>query len=322
MNIRNVDSILQSADLPKESLHFGDNYIVSNLSGFKTLMGKLQGLPLFKAPREMLLGSPIYTTSGDSITVTDSEYNKIYLMHSNVVNGISALLDVSKELQPPEDADSITIKIPNPADFNEAVEFQSDFLIAISQNVLNPEIGGKVVLTSWEADPFRLTLSLGSSRAVGLVGGMASAATVAIKKHQEGRLFEHMVKDLDVKKEAIQEILRGVQVYINLLLDIEAKKVHAKNFSETTNGEQKERLLHGIKLFMGLIQKGAEIDPSPKASESVRSLFPVFGKLSLIGLGTKQIQDSESLADSNQVPSVTPGVAAGLPEVERLAAAA
>jgi hypothetical protein len=244
-------------------------------------MSKIEDLPLFKAPRETLLGSSIYTTSADSIKVQDSEYNSIYLMHSNVVNGIAAFLDFFRDLLPPEDDASVSIKIPDPADFNEAVEFQSDILIAISQNVVNPKIGGKVILKAWEPGSFRLTLNLGSSLAVGLVGGMASAATKALKKHQEGKTFEHMVKGLDVKTEAIQEVLRGLQVYVNLLLGIEAKKLNAKNFGESANSEQEARLIHGIKLFMGLIEKGAEIEPSLKASAGVKDLFPDFSTLAL-----------------------------------------
>jgi hypothetical protein len=281
MNIRSVESILQSIDLPKESLDFGAEYVVGNLSGFKGLMSKINDLPLFQAPKEMLLASSIYTASEDSIKVQDSEYNSIYLMHSNVVNGITAFLDFFKDLLPPEDDDSVTIKIPDPSDFNEAVEFQSDFLIAISQNVVNPTIGGQVILKAWEPGSFRLTLNLGSNLAVGLVGGMASAAAKAIKKHQEGKGFEQMVKGLDVKNEAIQEVLRGLQVYVNGLLGVEAKKLNTESFGDSANPEQETRLLHGIKLFMGLIEKGAEIHPSLKSSERVKDLFPDFSKLSL-----------------------------------------
>jgi hypothetical protein len=281
MNIKNVDSILQSVNLPKESLDFSTDHIVGNLSGFKTLMSKINDLPLFKAPRERLLGSSIYTTSGDTIKLQDPEYNDIYVMHSNIVNGISALLDVFKDLLPPENADSVSIRIPDPADFNEAVEFQSDFLIAISQNVLNPQIGGKITLTGWGPGSFRFTLNLGSSQAVGLVGGMARAATKALQKHQEGKKFEPMVKGLDVKNEAIQEVLRGLQVYVNSLLGSEAKNLHAKNFGGSADPEQEGRLLHGMKILMGLIDKGAEIHPSSKASESVRNLFPEFSQPAL-----------------------------------------
>jgi hypothetical protein len=321
MNIRNADSILQSVNLPKESLSFGDNFVVGNLSGFKTLMGKINDLPLFKASRGMLLGSSIYATGGDSIKVHESEYNKIHLMHGHVVNGISELLDLFKERQTPEDADSVTIRIPDPADFNAAVEFQSDFLIAISQNVQHPKIGGKVILTAWEPGPFRLTLNLGSSLAVALVGGMASAATAALSKHQEGKMFEHMIQGLDVKNDAIQEVLRGLQIYVNSMLDIEAKKLRARNFGESSNPEQEERLLHGIKLFMGLIEKGGEIRTSLKASESVKTLFPDFSKLSLMGPRTQQPEDSEGLMERSKKPSTTFGNVGGLTEVERLQAA-
>jgi hypothetical protein len=321
MNIRNIDSILRSVNIPKESLDFGNNFSVGNLSGFKDLMGKIKDLPLFKAQKEILLASSIYTTSGDTINVPDAEYNEIFLAHANIINGISALLDAFKELLPPENADSVTIKIPDPSDFNEAVEFQSDFLIAISQNVANPKIGGKVVLTAWEQAPFRLTLNLGSSLAVGLVGGMARVAAVAIKKHQEGRTFVPMVKGLDVKSEAIQEVLRGLQVYVNLLLNIETKKLHTKHFGESSDLEQESRLVHGIKLFMGLIEKGAEIQPSLAAPESVKNLFPDFSKLCLLGPKAKQVEEAESLIDSIKEPSVTPVQAGLLPEPEQLRAA-
>jgi hypothetical protein len=245
------------------------------------------------------------------------------MIHGNIVNGISAILDVFKDLLPPEDAHSVTIKIPEPADFNEAVEFQSDFLMAISQNVMNPKIGGKVVLTAWEPGGFWLTLNLGSSVAVELLGGMASAATAGLKKHREGSVFEEMVKGLDVKKEAIQEILRGLQIYVNMLLDIESKKPHAKHFGETSNPEQEARLLHGIKLFLGLINKGAELKPAVTASDSVKGAFPDFGKVALIGSETEEVEESETSPEpeSNTEPAPAPVTAEAPPEAEQLQAA-
>jgi hypothetical protein len=54
MNIKKVESVLQSVNLPMESLVFGDNYMVGNLSGFKTLMSKIKELPLFQAPQRII----------------------------------------------------------------------------------------------------------------------------------------------------------------------------------------------------------------------------------------------------------------------------
>jgi hypothetical protein len=109
-------------------------------------------------------------------------------------------------------------------------------------------------------------------------------------------MFEHMVKGLDVKTEAIQEVLRGLQVYVNMLLETEAKKLHAKSFNGSSDPEQEARLLHAIKLFMGLIEKGAELCPSLKASESVKSSFPDFSKLSSMKPATEVIQAAKSSA--------------------------
>jgi hypothetical protein len=135
--------------------------------------------------------------------------------------------------------------------------------------------------------------------AVALVGGMAWAAAVVFKKYQEGKMFEQMARGMKIKNDSLEELLRGLRESIDLLLQNEARSLYDKEFGDTTDPEQIARLKLGIKTFMGLIEKGAEIHPALKVPENVKNLFPDFSKLSLIESKIKQIANHEASQDKN-----------------------
>lgn len=174
------------------------------------------------------------------------------------------------------------IKLPEPKDFKEAIDFQSKFFTAISQNIVNDEIKGAVVLKEWEPGSFWLTLFLGSLAAVKLVAGMAWAAAVVLKKYREAEMFALHAESLRIKNEALVELKRGLEEQNRLILESEAKALQANNFEKNDNHEQVERLKLGIKTFMELIDKGAELHPALNAPQPVKELFPDLSKVELI----------------------------------------
>jgi hypothetical protein len=297
MNLRDIHNILSKIDFSNTKLGLGNvannRFSVTNLRRFKAFLETVRPLGLFEVEIQRLFNSELYQTSLDSIETDGPARGALFDWATIIHNGLGSLFLLLSKILPQIDDNSINIKLPDPDDFETAISFQKDIFTAISQNVLNDEIKGKVILTEWEPGSFWLNLYLGSVAAVTLVGGMAWSAAVVFKKYQEGKILEKSAESMDIQNEALKELKRGVARSVDLILKREAKSLQVQNFKDHTDNEQTTRLQMGIEKFMGLIGKGAEIHPALKAPESVKNLFPDFTKLSLIETRTKLIEDKK-----------------------------
>jgi hypothetical protein len=209
-----------------------------------------------------------------------------------VRTGAIGLLNVINQLIGKEDETTIAIKLPATSDIEEIIEYLSEINTAISQNVINTEIGGKVELKDWQPGSLWLAIGLGSFAAVKLVMGIVWAAAVIRKKRQEARIIEKLADGLEIKNQTLEELRTGAMEQIKLLIEAEAKNLVAHNFEKDDNREQIERLKLGIKTFTELIEKGMEVHPALKTPENIKNLFPDFNKLDSIESQTKLLNES------------------------------
>jgi hypothetical protein len=255
-------------------------------------LAQIQNLPVLRQQIDFFNNSIIAKTDQNDLLLKAEQSVTLQNNANTLISGLSILLATLDQLVPADDANSVIIKLPDPIDFKQAIDFQNQFFTAISQNIVNPEISGKVVLKEWEPGSFWLTLFLGTSAAVNLVAQIAWSAAVVLKKFQEYKILEEQTKSLKIKNEALDEIKRGIEEQMKLTLESEAKALQIHNFKKSDNHEQVERLKMGIKTFMELIDKGAEIHPALNAPESVKNLFPNFKKLSSVESRTKLLTET------------------------------
>ena len=295
MNLKQLIAILRKVDFNGGALINEAGYPnswIRNISAFNRLLAQIQNLPVLRQQIDFFNNSIIAKTDQNDLLLKAEQSVTLQNNANTLISGLSILLATLDQLVPADDANSVIIKLPDPIDFKQAIDFQNQFFTAISQNIVNPEISGKVVLKEWEPGSFWLTLFLGTSAAVNLVAQIAWSAAVVLKKFQEYKILEEQTKSLKIKNEALDEIKRGIEEQMKLTLESEAKALQIHNFKKSDNHEQVERLKMGIKTFMELIDKGAEIHPALNAPESVKNLFPNFKKLSSVESRTKLLTET------------------------------
>jgi len=301
MNLKQIKAVLGKVDFKKSALTFERSYPnawVKNMVAFNRFLKQVEVLQLLRPQINFLNSSIVGNTDKDSIFIEAGQADAIENNAGSLINGLIILQATLNQLVPEDDPNSVIIKLPDPIDFKQAIDFQNQFFTAISQNIVNSEIGGKVVLKEWEPGSFWLTLFLGTSAAVNLIAQIAWSAAVVLKKFQEFKILEEQTKSLKIKNEALDEIKRGIEEQMKLTLESEAKALQIHNFKKSDNHEQVERLKMGIKTFMELIDKGAEIHPALNTPESVKNLFPDFKKLSSVESRTKLL--TEAVADQTK----------------------
>jgi hypothetical protein len=295
MNLKQLKAVLKKIDFKNGGLVNDPAYPnswIKNITAFNRLLTQIQKLPVLREQIDYFNNSIIVKTDQDNLLIKAEQAIALHNNSQTLISGLSILLTALDQLVPADDANSVIIKLPDPIDFKQAIDFQNQFFTAISQNIVNSEIGGKVVLKEWEPGSFWLTLFLGTSAAVNLVAQLAWSAAVVLKKFQEYKILEEQTKSLKIKNEALDEIKCGIEEQMKLTLESEAKALQVHNFKKSDNHEQIERLKMGIKTFMELIDKGAEIHPALSAPESVKNLFPDFKKLSSVESRTKLLTET------------------------------
>jgi hypothetical protein len=272
------------------------NYILKNINRFKKLLEAIQDVPLFQAEKEILSKSPIWNTTKDFIAVDPLEYGPSINAAFRISSGIGALIAALGETLPKVDEFTLAIKLPPLKTLSEAEAYLGDLDKVFSQNLLNTTIEGKVELKDWQPGSFWLEVWIGTAAAMALLAAMSWAAVTIVKKMREAQIFHEFSKSIAIKNETSEELKRAVSEQIDLMLHSESKRLAEVHFAKDQNNEQVERLRVGIKTFVELIDKGAEIHPALCAPEKVENLFPDVSKLLIPNNQTKLISDATNPA--------------------------
>ncbi|GAA4372129.1 hypothetical protein GCM10023186_01270 [Hymenobacter koreensis] len=286
-NIKNI-KIEKTAGSPLTNGQPGP-VLFKGINSLKYAIHQLESAGLLVDQIDPIKNTILYQTGADSISVNYSESSDI----SNRIRSASLigelLLDALSSTIKDQPSDSINVRLPDSIkDFHDLEKFSHDLHIALSQTVIEDEIGGKVEITGVENGSIWLQIFLGSSAAVLLVGSLVWAAMVIYKKKQEGDLLAQQVRGLGIRNTAVEEIQQAQQALLKEVIDAEANHINEENY-DIKNPERVERLKHSIELFSKLIEKGTEIYPSLAAPENVSNLFPNINNLTGVVSKIKQI---------------------------------
>ncbi len=265
---------------------------VSNLDPARAEFLRLAEAPELSDALEPILNSKVFATDRDEFVLTEADELRaaVYRLQLLIV-GLREALKYHAAAPSPE---SIVIKLPDPADFADALQTAEQFRLAIDQVIANKIIGGQIKLLGWETGSFWLYLALGTPAAVTLIGSVAWAAAVVRKKVLEGTILKKKVEAMEIHNDALDAVREGIEREVDLLLTAEAKAIYKKHFNAKDDPEQLQRIQYTIKTFSELIGKGAEVHPSLQVPEAVANLFPDPAKLNSVASKIAQLTDKPS----------------------------
>ncbi len=303
MRLKEIEKILSGVDfqsVPLSIEHVGTSLsTLKNLIRFKELLVVVEQVNIYEDEINRLEQSEIYQTSHDNIQISRSTAIELYNLAKYITDSASSLLLVFKKLLPASNQDSISVKLPEPANFEELVKTMSILQKSISQVVVHKDIEGSVNINNWEFGSFWLELLLGTQAAVAVVSTIAWSAAVISKKFNENIILEKTIRAMEIKNESMEDILKSQKVMTNQLIEAETNSVIQKHFTDS-DPEHYKRVEFTIKTFAKLIQEGAEVHPSLLAPEKVKNLFPNYKNINAITSQIKQIEDlSEDSEDKD-----------------------
>jgi hypothetical protein len=306
MTLRQLSKFLSEIDLDKPLFRIVNGSQAADLNAFRSKLVKLNVIPFFIREKAVLMNSPLAQSVTDVVNFDPPQLVGIFSVAEAIRLGAKALREAISAIVPDGDEQTIVIKLPPAQDLDDVITFLSSLQKALSSNVINDEIKGRVEVKSWQPGSLWLDIGLGSVAAVVLVGSMAWAAAVIYKKWNEARIIRKFVDGLEIKNQTLDTLGTAVEESVALLVESEARNLLAHNFQKQDNHEQVERLKMGIKELANLIDKGAEIHPSLTAPENVQNLFPDFTKLGVIESKQKLITAEVNTPGGQQNPEEKP----------------
>jgi len=263
-----------------EYLNTKSVYSYVGLGNVREVINRLIELNLFKSITSSIKDSIIFTTRADDMKIEISESNLIESKLKLLDQLIDNLLQVILQVSPEESLDSVNIRLPEIKDFDELSKVSKEIHIALTQVILNKDIKGETKIMSVENGSIWLNVFVGSV-AVSVIGSLAWSASVIYKKIQEGKLLAQQVKNLKVRNDSLEDILKAQKAETELMIQAEAEHVNSKHF-KINEPENIERIKNSISTLANLIDKGAQIQPALYAPEEVSNLFPDPKKLDTI----------------------------------------
>jgi hypothetical protein len=294
MRLKEIEKILINIDLNASGLTIRNfdhsSPDIDNINKFKEFLEKIEEVEIYKKEIEFLKKSSLYKTTSDTLEMEKKVAHDILKTSKYLIDSASSLKLVFNKLLPESNEQSISIKLPEPADFEALNKTMTILHKSISQIIVNDTIKGSTKINNWEHGSFWIELILGTQAAVGLVASVAWSAAVISKKFNENKILEQTVRAMELKNDSLEDILEKQKIMTTSLIENEAQAILDNNFANN-DFEQLERLKSSIKTFATLIQNGAEIHPSLIAQEKVQNLFPNFKDLDMITSKIAQIED-------------------------------
>ena len=270
MRLKEIEKILNEIDFTSALLSMGNggssNPTLNNINNFKMFLEVLDQISIYDAEINSLRQSELYQTSQDNLELTRTTAYDLYRLSKYIIDSSSSLSLVFKKLLPTSSQESISVKLPEPSNFEDLIKTMSLLQKSISQVIVHKEINGSVNINNWEFGSFWLELMLDTQAAVAVVSSITWSAAVISKKFNENKILEQTVRTLKIKEDSLEDILESQKAMTRKLIEIETNFVLQKHFTDK-DPEHYKRVEFTIKTFAKLIQEGAEIHPSLLAPE-------------------------------------------------------
>lgn len=267
---------------------------LQNSEQLKKAVFALEQLDLLPSLTDELKKQSFYNFNGETLIIQQQELN---VLNKIVPQVKSILVATSKSIEQAQNYEidtklTISIKIPDIADFEELEKISSKLTKIFSQTLLSDEIEGGFRIIGFDSGSNWIDILATSTAIVQTIGGLAWSGAVVFKKLQEGLLIQQKVREMKISNNAIEEIVEKSKEDVNEVAEKEAQYVYEKYFSGK-NPEQIARIKMALKEIADLYKQGGTIKPSLEASDEVTDEFPEISELPSIESRIKKIEQKK-----------------------------
>jgi hypothetical protein len=265
-------------------------YKLGGLNKLRNAINEFNEVTFLKSEIEKLKNGFLFTNTGDKLSFSSMDYNTINNFIASLRVGLHFFIQQFESNYDLNNETSLAIKLPPLETFSDLSKVANDFKKALEIPLLDSKIESELNIKTAEPGSIWLMVSVGTTVAINLIGGIAWAAAVIKRKNAEADIFVAHAKTLELKNEQIELYVNAQKTQLENVLNNEAEAIAANHYSNQ-DPETIERLKLSITTVADLIEKGAKILPTSQ-SDNVKQLFPEYGNLSLIESAIKKISEN------------------------------
>lgn len=262
------------------------SYVAKNLVSLKDAINELADIEFIQTQITRLKSSALFKNYKDEDAFNSTDNNKISGGVNELKIGLKFLLDYYYSSNQNRD-NVIQIKLPETKTFDDLSKTSNELRNSLQIPLLDSSTDGHIEILTAESGSIWLLVSVGTIAAVNLVGAICWASAVIRKKIAEARIFEAHAKTLDLKNEALQNLVYAQEQQLKNVILAEAEAIATGHYDDQSP-EKIARLKLSLETIADLIERGAKILPSSK-EEDIKRAFPDYSNLALIESSIKQI---------------------------------
>ena len=129
MRLNYIKNYLEKIDFQELRLilkNEGNTYFLSNIQNFKILLEMLVEIEIYNEEISELKQTELYSSPQDTIHLSSQRRNEIFLISDYIIKSAQSLLRVFQKLVPPSSDQSVSIKLPEPTDFESLIKSMSN----------------------------------------------------------------------------------------------------------------------------------------------------------------------------------------------------
>lgn len=264
-------------------------YNIEKLTELRRALTMLEEIPIFQPYIDNIKkNTDLFKTYDDSGIYNSSENGIIENSVTFLKTASQAYINLYSSYSESTE-DELRIRLPDFESFDELSKISNDLKKALSIPISDSNTDGSIKIQSAEPGSVWLVVLAGTVAAVKLIGAICWSAAVIRKKRLENKVLEAHLRTLDLKNEALGDVVNAQKIQMQNVLNAEAEAIANKHY-DIKDPETIERLKLSISTTSELIDKGAKFIPESK-SEDIKAKFPDFSNLNMIESSIRQLKE-------------------------------
>ncbi len=267
-------------------------YKLHNANSLRKAISLISKTGLFNESINILKNMEFYSSGLDVFIVTEQEFRILQHHFPFLMEQTNAIVNAIANIISEDNANVISIKIPDPITFNDISETTQSLDKIFNQTLLHKDITGNFRIVNFDSGSYWIDILIeGGVSVFHLVAALAWGSAVVYKKIQEGKLLSEQVRALKLSNDATEEINQKRKKATNEIAKQEAEFIY-KSFYKGNDPEQIERIKLALNELAFLYSKGAEVHPNIEAPKEVKEEFPNMKQLEKVKSRIKELPAS------------------------------
>ena len=259
-----------------------NNKRIDGLFRFRLAIQQIENTGAFQREIEEIknINKTIFITHDDYTVLNKDVCSKLISLSFQMQSRLNVSVSVLSAILPPQDPNSISIKLPQIQDLKELSSISEKIDKLFEQLIVNDFVKGKVSLQNLDTGSEWLEVVFNSAQAAGVIVSVIYSVIHLQREYIRNKEFLEIARNKKITNDIYQNLSNQFLEENKKLLEEQAKGIAAEAGAGNDH-EYPERVKYVIKELTDLIDKGLKFFPASTSPSEIQSKLPDFTKNSI-----------------------------------------